>query len=70
MRRVLAEEEQESAYARDCHGSSLGRMISAEFTIDRTSFGINGSRWSGGATVLSKDVNIHLAIGAIRHGSQ
>jgi polyisoprenoid-binding protein YceI len=41
-----------------------------EFTIDRTAFGINGSRWSGGAAVLSKDVNIHLAIGAIRPGSQ
>lgn len=41
-----------------------------EFTIDRTAFGINGSRWSGGTAVLSKDVNIHLAIGAIRPGSQ
>lgn len=41
-----------------------------EFTIDRTAFGVNGSRWSGGAAVLSKDVNIHLAIGAIRPGSQ
>jgi polyisoprenoid-binding protein YceI len=41
-----------------------------EFTIDRTAFGVNGSRWSGGAAVLSNDVNIHLAIGAIRPGSQ
>jgi polyisoprenoid-binding protein YceI len=41
-----------------------------DFTIDRTAFGVNGLRWSGGATVLSKDVNIHLAIGAIRPGSQ
>jgi polyisoprenoid-binding protein YceI len=41
-----------------------------EFTIDRTAFGVNGSRWSGGAAILSKDVNIHLAIGAIRPGSQ
>jgi polyisoprenoid-binding protein YceI len=41
-----------------------------EFTIDRSAFGVNGSRWSGGATVLSKNVNIHLAIGAIRPGSQ
>ena len=41
-----------------------------EFTIDRNAFGVNGSRWSGGAAVLSKDVNIHLAIGAIRPGSQ
>jgi polyisoprenoid-binding protein YceI len=41
-----------------------------EFTIDRTAFGVNGSRWSGGAVVVSTDVNIHLAIGAIRPGSQ
>lgn len=37
-----------------------------EFTIDRTAFGVNGSRWSGGTLVLSKEVNIHLSIGA-RH---
>ena len=41
-----------------------------EFTIDRTAFGVNGSRWSGGSVVVSTDVNIHLAIGAIRPGSQ
>jgi polyisoprenoid-binding protein YceI len=41
-----------------------------DFTIDRTAFGVNGLRWSGGAAVLSKHVNIHLAIGAIRPGSQ
>jgi polyisoprenoid-binding protein YceI len=41
-----------------------------EFTIDRTAFGVNGSRWSGGAAVLGRDVNIHLTIGAIRPGSQ
>ncbi len=40
-----------------------------EFTIDRTDFGVNGSRWSGGRLILSKDVVIHLAIGAVRPGS-
>jgi polyisoprenoid-binding protein YceI len=41
-----------------------------EFTIDRTAFGVNGSHWGGGAAILSRDVNIHLAIGAIRPGSK
>jgi polyisoprenoid-binding protein YceI len=41
-----------------------------EFTIDRTEFGVNGSRWSGGTLILSKDVNIHLAIGALGNGAQ
>jgi polyisoprenoid-binding protein YceI len=41
-----------------------------EFTIDRTEFGVNGSRWSGGAFILSKEVNIHLAIGALGNGAQ
>lgn len=40
-----------------------------EFTIDRTEFGVNGSRWSGGALILSKEVNIHLSIGAVKPGS-
>lgn len=40
-----------------------------EFTIDRTDFGVNGTRWSGGNLILSKDVNIHLSIGAVRPGS-
>lgn len=34
-----------------------------EFTLDRTDFGVNGSRWSGGKLVLSKEVKIHLVIG-------
>jgi len=42
----------------------------SEFTIDRTEFGVNGSRWSAGRLILSKEVNIHLAIGAIRPGSK
>jgi polyisoprenoid-binding protein YceI len=49
-------------------GDFLG--FDTEFTIDRTAFGVNGSRWSGGAAVVGTDVNIHLAIGAIRPGSQ
>jgi polyisoprenoid-binding protein YceI len=40
-----------------------------EFTIDRTDFGVNGARWSGGKLILSKDVSIHLSIGAVRPGS-
>jgi len=33
------------------------------FTIDRTDFGVNGSRWSGGKLALSKEVTVHLTIG-------
>jgi polyisoprenoid-binding protein YceI len=36
------------------------------FTIDRTAFGVSGSKWSGGNLILSKEVTIHLAIGAVR----
>jgi polyisoprenoid-binding protein YceI len=36
-----------------------------EFVIDRTLFSVDGSRWSGGSLILSKEVNVHLAIGAI-----
>jgi polyisoprenoid-binding protein YceI len=38
----------------------------AVFTIDRTAFGVNGSRWSGGDLILSKEVTIHLAIGGVK----
>lgn len=34
------------------------------FTLDRTEFGVNGSRWSGGRLLLSKEVTVTLAIGA------
>jgi len=37
-----------------------------EFVIDRTEFGVNGTRWSGDSVILSKAVNIHLSIGAVR----
>jgi polyisoprenoid-binding protein YceI len=40
-----------------------------EFAIDRTDFGVNGTRWSGGNLILSKQVNIRLSIGAVRPGS-
>ena len=33
------------------------------FTIDRTAFGVNGSRWSGGKLSLSKEVTVHLTVG-------
>jgi polyisoprenoid-binding protein YceI len=36
------------------------------FGIDRSDYGVNGSRWSGGNLVLSKEVQIHLTIGAVR----
>jgi polyisoprenoid-binding protein YceI len=45
-------------------GSFVG--FDTEFTIDRTEFGVNGTRWSGGALILSKEVNVHLSIGATR----
>jgi polyisoprenoid-binding protein YceI len=40
------------------------------FTIDRTDFGVNGSRWSGGNLILSKEVTIHLALGGLKPGSK
>ena len=40
-----------------------------DFVIDRTDFGVNGARWSGGELILSKEVNIHLSIGAVKPGS-
>jgi polyisoprenoid-binding protein YceI len=45
----------------------VGRLAGFEttFHIDRTTFGVNGTRWSGGKLVISPDVEIHLAIGAI-----
>jgi polyisoprenoid-binding protein YceI len=51
-------------------GGSDFAGFDAEFTIDRTEFGINGSRWSGAALILSKDVNLQLAMGAVLPGSE
>ena len=33
------------------------------FTVDRTEFGVNGSRWQGGKLLLSKEVTVHLTVG-------
>jgi polyisoprenoid-binding protein YceI len=41
-----------------------------EFTIDRSEYGVNGTRWGGGTAILSKNVKIHLVIGAIKPGSK
>ncbi len=45
---------------------NVGRLAGFEttFHIDRTIFGVNGSRWSGGKLLISRDVEIHLAIAA------
>jgi polyisoprenoid-binding protein YceI len=40
------------------------------FTIDRTAFGVNALRWSGGQLILSKEVTIHLAIGGSKAGTR
>jgi polyisoprenoid-binding protein YceI len=34
------------------------------FTLDRTDFGVLGSRWAGGRALLSREVNVHLFLGA------
>ena len=46
---------------------NVGELAGFEtsFVIDRTDFGVNGTRWSGGKLVLSKEVAIHLTIGAM-----
>lgn len=36
------------------------------FTIDRTDYGVNGFRWSGGSLSINKDVSIHLALGCVQ----
>jgi polyisoprenoid-binding protein YceI len=41
-----------------------------DFTIDRTDFGVNGTRWSAGRLVISKDVLIHLTVGAVASSCQ
>jgi polyisoprenoid-binding protein YceI len=44
-------------------GTFIG--FETEFVIERTTFGVNGTQWSAGSLILSKDVNVHLAIGAV-----
>jgi hypothetical protein len=34
------------------------------FTIDRTAYGVNGARWSGGRLSLSREVEIELRLAA------
>jgi polyisoprenoid-binding protein YceI len=47
----------------------VGRVAGFEttFHIDRTAFGVNGSKWSGGKLLISADVEIHMAIAAANH---
>ena len=45
----------------ESHESFAG--FETSFTLDRTEFGVNGNRWSGGKLLLSKEVTIHLTIG-------
>jgi polyisoprenoid-binding protein YceI len=47
----------------------VGRLAGFEttFHIDRTMYGVNGSKWSGGKLLISPDVEIHVAIAATDH---
>jgi polyisoprenoid-binding protein YceI len=47
----------------------VGRLAGFEttFHIDRTAFGVNGTRWTGGRLLISPDVEIHLALAAADH---
>ncbi len=47
---------------------NVGQLAGFEttFTIDRTDFGVNGWKWSGGKLTLSKEVSIHIIIGAVK----
>ena len=47
----------------------VGRLAGFEttFHVDRTTFGVNGSKWSGGKLLISRDVEIHMAIAATDH---
>ena len=48
------------------HVDHVGGLAGFEttFHIDRTAFGVNGTRWTGGTLVISTDVEVHLAIAA------
>jgi polyisoprenoid-binding protein YceI len=41
---------------------NVGELAGFEttFTVDRTDYGVNGWKWSGGKLTLSKEVTIHL----------
>ncbi len=49
-----------------------GRFAGFEtnFALDRTDFGVNGTRWSGGNAVISKQVLVHLTVGALTDSCQ
>lgn len=34
----------------------------ATFTLDRTDFGVNGTRWSGGRAIISREADVRLRI--------
>jgi polyisoprenoid-binding protein YceI len=46
-------------------GAGTFAGFEADFTVDRTDFGVNGTRWSGGKIALSKEVQVHLTVGAV-----
>ena len=50
----------------------VGRLAGFEttFHIDRTTFGVNGTRWSGGKLLISPDVEIHLSIAATEQATR
>ena len=45
----------------------FGEIIGFEttFTVDRTDFGVLGTRWSGSQAILGKEVTIHMRIGGL-----
>jgi|SRR5579862_2223469 len=47
----------------------VGRMAGFEttFHVDRTTYGVNGTKWSGGRLLISHDVEIHVALAATDH---
>ena len=49
-------------------GSGTVAGFESDFTLDRTDFGVNGTRWSGGKLQLSKEVQVHLAVGGCIEG--
>jgi polyisoprenoid-binding protein YceI len=50
----------------DDHGRERVNIAGFEtsFTLDRTAFGVNGSRWSGGEVILGNEVNVTLLVSA------
>jgi polyisoprenoid-binding protein YceI len=48
----------------DEDGTAIG--FETRFQLDRTDYGVNGTRWSAGRLMLSHEVDIHLRILARR----